>query len=119
MPDRGRYYRQHRVALIRAGATTAEWAGWAVHEAIHHLRDDGRCADDWWEAKQEAVVDQTAAHLLIPLDALTDALRWAHNLAELADELWVDEATVRTRLDHLHPSERAWLRRQLDLEGEA
>ena len=49
---------------------------------------------------------QAVARRLIPFEALLDAARWARNVHELADELWVDEDTVRVRLAHLHPSER-------------
>ena len=52
-------------------------------------------------------MSEIAARRLIPLDALADALRWARDLTELADELWVDEPTVRCRLDTLDPVEVA------------
>ena len=60
-------------------------------------------------ARLERQIDQRVARLLIPLDRLGDALAWAHSLTEAAEELWVDEDTLRTRLEHLHPAERAYI----------
>ena len=64
-------------------------------------------------AREESAVEQEASRLLIDLDALADALKWAHNLPEAADVLWVDVPTLQVRLDHLHPAEQAWLTNQL------
>lgn len=64
-------------------------------------------------AREESAVEQEASRLLIDLDALADALKWAHNLPEAADVLWVDVPTLQVRLDHLHPTEQAWLTNQL------
>lgn len=72
------------------------------HELEHIRRGHVGCQP----AAVEAHVHQTVARRLIPFDDLLDALRWARNIHELADELWVDEGTVTTRLAHLHPSER-------------
>ena len=68
-------------------------------------------------AREEAAVEQEAARLLIDLQPLGEALAWSSNLAEVADELWVDADTLRIRLDHLHPAERHYLRRRLDDQG--
>jgi len=48
-----------------------------------------------------------AARWLIDMDRLLDALRWAEDLREVADELWVDEPTLMARLDGLTDDERA------------
>ena len=58
-------------------------------------------------------VSHRTGSLLIDLDALADALKWAHNLPEAADVLWMDVPTLQVRLDHLHPAEQAWLTNQL------
>lgn len=63
--------------------------------------------------KREAEINQQSARRLIPIDQLVDAAKWAHNIDELADECWVDVATMRCRLDHLHPSERAAMKRAI------
>jgi glyoxylase-like metal-dependent hydrolase (beta-lactamase superfamily II) len=40
-----------------------------------------------------------------------------HDLAEAADDLWVDEQLLRCRLRHLHPSERGYLQQRLAEDG--
>jgi Zn-dependent peptidase ImmA (M78 family) len=77
-----------------------------AHEAIHAARQDVDCS-----AKDEAEIEQEAARIMLPLDRLLHVLPWAHNLYEAAEELWVDEPMLQVRLDHLHPSERAAIRR--------
>lgn len=73
-----------------------------AHELEHYRRGHNGCQPPAVEAE----VHQAVARRLIPFDQLFEALRWARNVHELADELWVDEDTVTTRLQHLHPSER-------------
>jgi hypothetical protein len=87
---------------ITTGLSQAERRCTLAHELEHQRRGHEGCQPPAVEAE----VSQAAARRLIPFDALLDALRWARNLHELADELWVDEDTVRVRLEHLHPSER-------------
>lgn len=79
------------------------------HELVHVEHGDVGCQS----LKRERAVNQESARRLIPLDRLIDAAVWAHGVEELAEELWVDVATLRCRLDHLHPSERAAIRRAL------
>lgn len=85
----------------------------ATHEAIHHERQDGACASSWHELKQERTVDEEAARRLITLTALADALCWAHDEWEVADECWVDAQTVRTRLDTLTRWEQDYIERRI------
>lgn len=61
-------------------------------------------------------MDAVAARRLIGLRQLGEALAWSSDLDEVAEELWVDVATVEARLAHLHPSERHYLRRRLQLD---
>ncbi len=75
-----------------------------AHEIAHLER-----GDRGHSAVEERIVSIIAARRLIPFDRLVDGLRWAHNVAELADELWVDEPTVLCRLDSLDPVEVAEL----------
>lgn len=65
-----------------------------------------------------AVARKLAARRLIHVRSLGDALRWSEHKPELAELLSVDADTLQTRLDHLHPSERHYLRRVLDSKGE-
>lgn len=59
----------------------------------------------------ESRVRNAAARYLLPSPhVVADALVWSRGcLHQAADELWVDEPTLRARLDpvHLHPAERA------------
>lgn len=84
-----------------------------AHE-LEHIRQGHRGCQP---PAVEVHVHKAVARRLIPFDKLIEAYRWARNLHELADELWVDEDTVKTRLAHLHPSERTKLR-EIDHEGE-
>lgn len=83
-----------------------------AHELVHIERGPVP-TDPVLAAREEAAVEQETARRLIPLDRLVDALAWAHNIEEAADELWVDVETLRVRLDHLHPSEKHHLRERL------
>jgi len=86
-----------------------------THELIHIERGDQGC-----EARAEDAVRRETARRLIPIRALGDAVVfWGDDLAALADELWVDEDTMQTRLDTLHPSERGYLKRRVALRDGA
>lgn len=84
-----------------------------AHELGHAVRGDLPCHEERADDRQEAAVEQWAARQLITLDALADALRWSDNPTEVAEELWVTVDLLEVRIAHLHPSERAWLRRAL------
>lgn len=88
-----------------------------AHELGHAVRGDLPCGSDLLDARQECAVDRWAARQLIELPALADALRWSDDPDEVAAELWVERELLEVRLRHLHPSERAYLRRALDLDG--
>lgn len=66
-------------------------------------------------AREERIVDRNVARRMLPdIKAVGEALAWAHHLEEAADELWVDEATLQARLEHLHPAEQHYLKRRLE-----
>lgn len=90
-----------------------------AHELGHAEHGDLPCGDDRYDARQESRVEQWAARKLIELPALADALRWSDDPHEVADALWVTEDLLEVRLNHLHPSERAWLRDALKSTLEA
>lgn len=71
------------------------------------------------KAKEEAAVNAAAARKLVDLHALGEALAWARHESEAAEELWIDVPTLRARLAHLQPAERAYLAGRLidDEEG--
>lgn len=100
---------------LTTGMTQAERRCTIAHEIEHLLRGP---VPGWLRSREEREVDQAVARRLIDLKPLGEALAWAHNLPEAADELWVDEATLQARMEHLHPAERAYLRRRLSVEDE-
>lgn len=85
-----------------------------AHELVHAERRDEPCGSVILDARQELFVSRLAARRLIPIKALGEALAWATCVHEAADELWVDEDTLRVRLAHLHPAERAYLMHRLE-----
>lgn len=101
-----------RTITLNTGLLQTERRSTIAHE-LEHAHRGPMPRHPVLALREEAVVDQGAARALVTLDALLEALRWSRELHEIADELWVDAATVRTRLDHLHPAERAYLKRHL------
>lgn len=82
-----------------------------AHETQHLLRGP---VPEHFQAREEVTADKIAARLLLPdIKVVGEALAWARSNAEAADELWVDEAMLRCRLDHLHPAERGYLKKRL------
>lgn len=73
------------------------------HE-LEHIRAGDVGPQPLWREEQ---VRRAAARRLIAIDALVDAVKWAHDREELADDLFVDVETLMCRLEHLHPAERA------------
>lgn len=63
------------------------------------------------DSPDERQVRRLVARRLIPAEELCKAARWSTHTRELADSLWVTEDVLITRLEHLHPSERAALLR--------
>ena len=71
--------------------------------------------------RQESEAEQLAARRLVTCEALADAIRWHREPSwqAIAHELTVDERMLKTRLDHLHPSERHAIRAMLVHHQEA
>lgn len=83
----------------------------ATHELVHAERGHRGCQPP----AVEASVMREVSRRHITTRALVSAVLFygETNLAALAEELWCDEETVRTRLDHLHPAERGYLTQRL------
>lgn len=56
------------------------------------------------------MVRKEAARLLIDIRDLSRAMLWSDHIADVADELVCRPIDVRIRLQHLHPSERGYLK---------
>lgn len=76
-----------------------------AHELAHITRGIPCSADE----REEQRVEQIAAQHLIPLVALAEAIAWSMDENDLADDLWVDPAMVRARLDGLSDAEKAYI----------
>lgn len=100
-----------KTITMRPGMLQAERRSVLAHELEHIERGP---FPRWMTAREETAVNAAAARKLIGITELGEALAWAGSMAEAADELWVDVPTLQARLDHLHPSERHYLRRRLE-----
>ncbi len=114
LPD-GQHAEVHYPSLtitIAAGLKQRERNAALMHEVVHLERGSVHSADT---EREEQVVCEETARRLIPLTALTDALRWTRDLHQLAIELHCTVDVVSTRLATMHhPAERAAVRRVLD-----
>jgi hypothetical protein len=100
-----------RTIWVRVGLSQVQRRCVIEHERQHVLRGPGGNV-----LYEERTVDVATAHALIRLEDLVRAAKWARSMPELADELNVTEDVVHVRLRHLHPSERAVLRRATEHE---
>lgn len=101
---------------LRRGMTQAERRSTICHELVHVERGP---AVRGYAGREELEVSKEAARRLLPdIRWVGEALAWSLDLDEAAEELWVDRGTLRVRLEHLHPAERAYLRRRLAHDGE-
>lgn len=101
---------------LRRGLTQAERRSTVLHECLHIERGPALTT---LAAREELRVERESARLLLPdVRLVGDALAWARNLDEAADELWVDRKTLRTRLETLHPAERGYLKSRLADSGD-
>lgn len=94
--------------------TQAERRCTLAHEIIHLERGPAPPAGTWWAEREERAVHRAAARRLITLCELVDALLWAEHTDELAEELWVDSATVTALTESLTPAERAWVETEMN-----
>lgn len=98
-----------KTVTLTNGMTQAERRCTIAHETQHIHRGGGVC-----DVREEVRVDLGAARLLLPdIRAIGEALAWSHTMEEAAAELWVDEVILRSRLEHLHPAERGYLKARL------
>lgn len=87
-----------------------------AHELEHLRREHTGPVSD----QEEASVRQAVARYLIDLGALADGLMWSFDEVDLADELFVDVATVRDRLAGLTQDEQSAIETAIrDREGAA
>lgn len=108
--DAGWYDFDTQTISLRRDLDQAERRSTLRHELEHHARGTFTEAD---LEREEAACELAAARDLIDVRRLGEAMAWSDSLRDVAEELWVDEALVALRIERLHPSERAYLRRRL------
>ncbi|ANW67619.1 hypothetical protein BCA37_10530 [Mycobacterium sp. djl-10] len=101
--------------LIDQDQLQAERRCTVAHELVH---DERRIfpADPVMHAKEETLVERTAARRLIAMPDLVDAMRACSTRLsdELAEHLWVDPPMLEARMSALDPVEVAELEHQLE-----
>ncbi len=100
-----------RIWLCRT-LTQAERRCTLTHELVHRERGPVP-TDPAAAAREERIVHEIAARRLITLPQLVDGLRWTREPHQLAEHLWVDIPTLRTRMATLDPIETAELEHTL------
>jgi hypothetical protein len=98
--------------FLRSDLTQAQRRATLLHE-LEHL-EAGPAVVGYAQC-DERDTRERAARWLIPIDHLAEAMVWAFDDEELAEELWVDVETARTRLSTLTEAESAELNRRLDI----
>jgi hypothetical protein len=99
---------------LRAGTSSAQRRCTLTHELVHLERGILDCGP--WLQREEVLVHTEVSLRLIPLAALSAAIRalgGPDDPAALAQWLEVDSETLAIRLDRLSPAERRMLRRSL------
>lgn len=84
-----------------------------THELIHLERGP---VPEHLQEQEERIVNELAARRLIELPELIEGLRWTRDLDELAEALWVDAPTLKTRMTSLDPLEVADVEHALEDE---
>lgn len=104
---RGWWDPDQKVLLLDKRQSRREMRCTVAHELEHIIRGDSdvSVASSVLHARQEVAACAAAARRLIPLARLIDGLLWSQNEHELAEELNVDEDTLRVRLMTLTPEE--------------
>lgn len=102
-----------RSVTVRRGLLQVERRVTICHETQHILRGPTP-TEPVMRAREEAVVEEETARLLIDLHALGEAMAWSEDPHEIADELQVTTECLWTRLETLQFRERAYLMRRLE-----
>lgn len=100
-----------KVVTLALGMSQAQRRCTIAHETEHIKR--GPAPRLLVEKDEHWVRKDTARLMLGDIVAVGEALAWAVDLREAADELWVDVDLLEDRLRHLHPAERGYLQRRL------
>jgi hypothetical protein len=105
----GYWHQPSRTIVLDSGLCQYERRCTLAHEIVHAERGD-HCG---LTEREEEDVHAEAARRLIALPDLAWAMAWTLDVRELADELWVDEPTMTTRLDRLDEYEHEQIRKTI------
>lgn len=100
------YSFRHQRATLATGQLQAERRCDINHEWWHHKRGPFPAA---MRDREERLIEVLSARELIGIVDLGEAMAWTSDMAEVADELWVDLPCLWARLGSLSPEERAYL----------
>lgn len=108
---------QQQCIWLAPSLTPAQERTTLTHELLHALRNDEQCATNALTRKQEILVEDLTAELLIPLPMLEPHLAphepLHHQVRRIAEEFNVDEPLVWHRLTRLSRAETANHLRQM------
>lgn len=110
----GEYLHRERKIHLDPRAPRRQLRSVLCHELRHAEAGDRLTHCGRVNLRQEQAADQKAARLMIDVRDLGDAMvLHANHLSAIAVELRVSDALLRVRRDHLHPSEKSYLRQRL------
>lgn len=94
-----------KIIWLDSRLTQAERRSTLAHE-IGHLERGAAPCDPELASYEERAIDEWASRLLIPTYMLVRAFQWSADLAEIAEELWVDMHMLRARMRGMTDAEQ-------------
>lgn len=104
------YSFRNQRATLATGQLQAERRCSINHEWWHHKR--GPFPPEFRE-REERTIEMLSARELISIEDLGEAMAWTADMAEVADELWVDLPCLWARFAGLTTDERTYLDRRV------
>lgn len=105
-PHKGECDYSTRTITLDPHLTAAQRRTVLTHELVHAHRGP---VPRWLRSREEAVVREITARILVELPNLIDAVAWSRHPLVIAEELDVDTTVVTTRAETLDDHERAAL----------
>lgn len=104
------YSFRHSRATLATGQLQAERRCAINHEWWHHKRGP---FPESFRDREEKIIEMLSARELISIFDLGEAMAWTSDMAEVADELWVDLPCLWARFAGLTDEERRYLDRRV------
>lgn len=102
-----------RVILLDRTLTPPAYRCSLAHAIAHIDLGHTHPVSGFYENREEAAANELASRRLISLEDYATALSWSRDPTEMAAELFVDEATLRSRKASLTTADRRAVRRML------